>query len=100
MCSITIQGVDSVNDFWIYLNGDRSKAYVASGDGVNQPTIPWNNPDFLEINVRYGLQDFFLWKMSCDEKLTKLYIVRDHRRTEGDKYTYYFWGDPLQTSYA
>ena len=98
--SINIQGVDSINDFTIFLNGDRSKRYVASGDGVNQPTIPWTGGDFLEINVTYGFDDVFLWKLQFDGDLNKLYIVRDQRRTQGDKFTYYFWGKPINIAYA
>jgi hypothetical protein len=116
MAKITLQGVDSINDFWCYVNGDRSKSYVASGDGVNQPEIELNYPDFLEINVRYFLQDFLLWKMGPDiySQHTKIYIVRDHRVSEGEDpgvgeggdqrvgavYTYYFFGEPLHTSTA
>lgn len=102
MSQIVLQGVDSINDFWCYLNGNRSQAFVASGDGVKQPKIEWSSPDFIEVNVRYGLQDFVLWKIGYDQNKDheRIYIVRDHRQTQAPKYTYYFFGEALHVGYA
>ncbi len=102
MASITIQGVDSINDFWCYLNSKKDQAYVASGDGVNPAEIPWKSPDFMEVNVRYGLQDYLLWQIGYDQyqTLSRIYIVRDHRQETTGKYTYYFFDSPLHKADA
>src|SRR5262245_37187046 len=105
MAKLIIQGVDSINDFWCYKNGNRDPAYIASGDGVREASVEWSGADNIEINVRYFTKDFMLFRIGFSDygKYGRIYLVRDHApaHKDGDKWRYYLLTDMgSQIAYA
>jgi len=101
MADIVMQGVDSINDFWCYVNDDKGKSHVVPGDGTKTVKIPVGDLDFIAVYVRYFLQDFHLFNIErpAESHGKKFYLVRDHLEVSG-KYRYYCWGLPLYEGLA